>query len=488
MRERLAGMPMIVPMDNELWRLLLLRNQASEILLRSGPSGFFLPEISIPSGQRVAVHLNSEIARLWNLEVISLFELAFPQGKSTPHHKYHVAELLEGEGLADSRFEWASLSALARKSFSGSNDFAALQHAFPNGGPPDATENEPFSKFGWFAELKDWLQDELRREGLCLTGRFRQLNAAPTFSLIRFETDRRAVWFKAVGEPNLREFPVTMVLAARFPQYTARILAARPKWNAWLTLEADGKDLFDCTDLDDWKRAALSLADLQIASIPETARILAAGARDMRLPVLLARSGSFFDLMNRLMRQQLKATPPPLNRDDLQRLQESFEEILRALSESKVAEALVHLDFNPGNILVSSDRCTFLDWAEAAIGPPFLTFAYLREHFRRVFPESLAAEAELETAYTACWQSQFEAADVRNVMKLTPIVAAFAYAITMTAGLEMERIEQPAIAATLRSLTRRMHREIACWRTRSGAAQRGSPGRSSRKGKVECFN
>jgi len=39
---------------------------------------------------------------------------------------------------------------------------------------------------------------------------FHQLNGCETFSLIRFETTQLPVWFKAVGKPNLHEFPITV--------------------------------------------------------------------------------------------------------------------------------------------------------------------------------------------------------------------------------------------------------------------------------------
>jgi hypothetical protein len=55
------------------------------------------------------------------------------------------------------------------------------------------TSRGPFGRLGWFPDLQRWVQDQIGTQGLHLNGRFRQLNACPTFSLIRFETDGPAV-------------------------------------------------------------------------------------------------------------------------------------------------------------------------------------------------------------------------------------------------------------------------------------------------------
>ena len=80
-----------------------------------------------------------------------------------------------------------------------------------------------FHALGWFSELRNWIESVVEPIGLHVNGRFRQLNASPSFSLIRFETDGPALWFKAVGEPNQREFTITCPLAQLFPDYLPRM-------------------------------------------------------------------------------------------------------------------------------------------------------------------------------------------------------------------------------------------------------------------------
>lgn len=128
----------------------------------------------------------------------------------------------------------------------------------------------PFVGPGWLAELLRWAQEKIAPLGLRLTGAFRQLNASPTFSLIRLETESGAVWFKAAGEPNSHELGVTVALAQLFPGHLPQILGVHRGWNGWLSAEAPGTSLDQIADFAAWERAARELAELQIGSIGKT--------------------------------------------------------------------------------------------------------------------------------------------------------------------------------------------------------------------------
>ena len=132
-----------------------------------------------------------------------------------------------------------------------------------------------FHALGWFSELRNWIESVVEPIGLQSMGGFRQLNASPSFSLIRFETSGPAVWFKAVGEPNQREFPITCTLSRLFPSHLPNVLATRPDWNAWLTRESEGRLLGDDQESGTWERVAAVLAELQINSCDRTPAIAA---------------------------------------------------------------------------------------------------------------------------------------------------------------------------------------------------------------------
>jgi hypothetical protein len=93
----------------------------------------------------------------------------------------------------------------------------------------------PFDKPGWFFAVKNFVQDSSQSIPRRLTGQFLQCNASPSFSLIRFETEGDAIWFKACRTQHRREFPLTVFLSS-LPTFATRVLATQPLWNAWVML------------------------------------------------------------------------------------------------------------------------------------------------------------------------------------------------------------------------------------------------------------
>jgi hypothetical protein len=307
--------------------------------------------------------------------------------------------------------------------------------------------------------LRRWTGEVIRPLGLELAGPFCQYNASPSFSLIRFETNGPAVWFKAVGEPTLREFPVTLKLAERFPRFIPEVLGTKPEWNGWLSREVDGQNLGETKDTTSWEQAATELARLQIESISESQAILQFGAHDLEAKCLLTAVDPFFDLVARLMEEQPKVPPAILSRDELSLLKLRIEDALTLLEDLRIPDTLGHLDLNPWNVIVSVDDCVFVDWAEAYVGHPFFSFEYLVEHFRRAIDTDVALESRLASCYSAPWQQLLSGEIVAEALALAPLAAVFACATGSGAWKNQERLEDPKVAGYFRSLARRMNRE-----------------------------
>jgi hypothetical protein len=292
-----------------------------------------------------------------------------------------------------------------------------------------------------------------------LTGKFQQLNASPSFSLIRFETNGPALWFKAVGEPNQREFAITLTLTRLFPLYVPCVLATRPEWNAWLTWDAEGELLSDIGETAPWRRVAADLADLQFDSIAKTTGILQSGARDLRIGALSKHLHGFVVVTQELMQRQTKSTPPVLDRERLQLLADRIAHALELLDRLQIPDALGHLDFNPGNVVVSSSRCAFLDWADAYVGNPFLTFEYLLEHFRRTHGTNSPQQSELVEVYGARWKEALSSEAIQEALAVAPLFAVFSYACGTGMLSDEKRLEDAEFAGYMRGLVRRMDRE-----------------------------
>jgi len=317
----------------------------------------------------------------------------------------------------------------------------------------------PFGGAGWLRQLIGWAEEQVAPLGIRLSGNFRQLNASPTFSLIRLETDGVALWFKATGTPNEHELGVAVLLARLFPRYVPRILAIHPAWNGWLSAEAPGSQLEEIANCSAWEQAAERLAELQISSIGKCSELLEGKCKDLRLARLGELIDPFLERMGEFMAAQEKPSPPPLAKSELASLREGTGDACALLASFHLPVTLGHVDCNPGNILVSSDHCVFLDWAEGCVSNPFLTFEYLRQHMERSSLEEPAVSARITAAYLRPWQTFFSPEQLRRAMAVAPLVAVFAYAVASDRWRSPDSLHNPSVAGFLRSLTRRMYRE-----------------------------
>jgi hypothetical protein len=323
----------------------------------------------------------------------------------------------------------------------------------------EETLRRPFGRIGWFRDLQQWVQEEIGTLGLHLNGRYRQLNACPTFSLIRFETDGPAVWFKAVGAPNEREYSLTLALARSFSRFLPQVIATLPECNGWLAREAEGSLLSECSAPASWETAAADLAQLQICSLGKSLNLLETGARDLRTRALVDLVEPFLQAMSEVMERQKKLPPPRLSREQLRILSVRVHDALSSLDETGIPTTLGHMDLNPGNIVCSHGGSVFLDWAEAFVGHPFLTFEYFLEYFRRNFGQGSSYETLLIARYASPWREVVSERDIHRALAVLPLVAAFACAAGNERWTTPQKLEEPRTAGYLRSLTRRMERE-----------------------------
>ena len=455
--------PVIEP-EHESYRVIVLSPDGKDILVVPDGNQFALPSVEIPRWQRVAENL-AEVAKAdWGEEVVCLFELDDLPGTHDAGIHYQAVEHWRTVGVPKIPTRWIPVEGLSKDSLISPDDYLAIQRSRLqcNGGGKTSSVG-PFAALGWFKEVRTWIEGVLEPLGFHLNGNFRQLNACPTFSLIRFETDGPALWFKAVGEPNQREFPITCVLSRLFPGYVPGMVAARSDLNAWLMREAAGPLLSDVQEEALWEKAAAALAQLQIDSVDHGAEILTTGARDVGVTALSNMVEPFVETMTRLMEQQTKTPPERLDRTQLHVLGDRIQAALEALEVLGIPETLGHLDLNPGNIVASPVRCVFLDWAEAYVGNPFLTFQYLLEHFRRDHRKDSSQEPQVMESYAAPWHRILSHEAIDACLDMAPLLAVFSYLCGTGMLSDGERLKQAEFVGYLRGLARRMDREARTW-------------------------
>ena len=444
--------------ERETCHAIVFSPAGNEVLLKSTESGFVLPSVEVPRWERLAENLTAALRRDWGCDAVCLFTPRHSSQDGNPND-YHceVMECWRDQHIRGT--DWKPVRSLTADSFQDRSEFRTLEQCLHELDGCEHDPSSPFAQRGWLARLRGWTTHVIRPLGLELGASFRQYNASPSFSLLRLETDGPAVWFKAVGEPNLREFPITLTLAELFPKFIPEILGTKPGWNAWLSREIEGTNLGEAKDIALWKNAAIDLARLQIESISRTDSILNSGAHDLRADKLLTSVDPFFELVARFMEEQPKVPPATLDHQELSLLKLRIEDSLALLEDLGIANALGHLDLNPWNIIVSPQGCVFLDWAEAYVGPPFFSFEYLLQHFRREFGVDAVFESELLNAYKAPWRELLFEDLTSAALALAPLAAVFAYAVGTSAWKHEEKLRDPKTRAYFRGLARRMNRE-----------------------------
>jgi hypothetical protein len=447
--------------DREQYRLIITRRSATEVLLSTHLSGCSLPRLGVHANRRPAEQLVAGIKMNYGLRICCLLILdSLTERSGKCPARSVVVEAVRQENKTPAGTRWLSLDAAKSHPTLAAEDQAAIRSSLEEIDRYIAKpEMGPFAIPAWIEELLGWVQEQVGPFGLQVTGDFEQFNASPTFSLVRIATTGAAVWFKATGEPNRHELPMTIALHHFFPAYVPRILAVHPRWNGWLSEDVLGPMLDGSNDVCTWAEAAYALAELQITSIAKTDELLKSGCQDLRLEPLVEQIDPFLARMHQLMAMQTNQPPQIVSPSELRFLGDSLRAAFCELEQHRIPSTLGHLDFNPGNILASPMRCCFLDWAEGCVTHPFLTFEYLREHARRTFAHDPTGTQKIVRAYIRPWQSFFPPETITNAMVLTPLVAVFVFAVSGKKWCSPDTFQNPKLAGYFRSLTRRAYRE-----------------------------
>jgi hypothetical protein len=453
----------------ETCRIILLRGKNPEVLLGSEGQQHILPGVEIPRWQRIAESLTAAIRKSCGMDTVSLSTLDPPPAQSGSRQmRYEIMETTCCDDEVPHGNEWVAINSLDQSEFCDPADFQAVRQAVAQCVTcAQGAACRPFGGAGWFLDLRHWVEEH----GLRLNGKFSQLNASPTFSLIRFETDRRAVWFKAVGSPNQREFGVTLSLAHLFPRFVPEIIATQPACNGWLAYEAEGPLLDETSGLTSWQGVAADLAELQIQSLGKTSELLEAGAHDLRTRALSELVEPFVVAMSELTESRLENSHAALTSEELPDLAAQLQNALAILEATNMPAALGHLDLNPGNIVCTSAGGVFLDWAEVFVGHPFLTFQYLLEHLRRLNPRNLSLVASLSSAYAGYWQQLLSPDEVAAALAVSPLLALFAYTVSDDSWRKFPDPDHLANSEPLIGLLHRMKKEGNALLTRTHSCE-----------------
>lgn len=432
----------------------IMRNGDSEILVCGSQNEYALPTIDLPAKKRPAPILLSELRIGRGLNAICRFSLPVSQSEWC-----FVLDLMDPDQplpagqfwLAARDIRWDRLEATTRDLLW---SVLAKTNAYASGKLAGH-----FVSSGWLRTVQEWTAAAVAPAGLRLTGRVDQYNIGPDFALLRFATTGRAVWFKAVGHPNCREFTITRQLTNLRLPHVPELIAVDEALHAWLMYEAPGTFAESCYSREQWKWIARSLAELQRASLPHLAALAGADASDLTILRLENGIEAYLDQVSCLMELQQAEVPRRLTSDDLRLIEARLKAACRRMKHLAIPDSIGHSDFNPGNIMVHRGEAVFLDWAQGHVGPPCLTFEYLLLLVARNCPADPALLGDVREEYLSICLPALPKRDVAECFSLSPLLAVYAYALVCHEAYGDLKGAGVEGRGFLRSLARRISRE-----------------------------
>lgn len=282
-------------------RLVLIEVQSMRILTTSCAAAPLLPRESIPAYTRVAEALTEAIEERYGLSTIQLAIL--PGSEAQSYCAVH--EIIGSTEAVTGSLCFTTLDQIASSEFAG--DEREFVFKIMAG---EVSGLGRFARLGWINEL---LAKTERYQDRSSSPVFRHLNQGIDFCLLSIADDcGRRLWFKAAGEPNVREYALTAELARRFPAYLPKILATIPEWNGWVMEDVKGVPLNDSDSIHECEQALTALAFMQEEMANDVGSLSALGAKDWTCARTASLLNPLFREAWRAMQAQTSAKSKPL--------------------------------------------------------------------------------------------------------------------------------------------------------------------------------
>ena len=410
-----------------------------------------LLRVSIQRWTRAAEQIQAVVEQRWGFKIIVL---DFLESKSS-RDRLAIAELRSHDRGPSPHWShsWVRLNDMAEDEIFDSE--RSIVDRLLNDG---ATGRGPFSRFGWVEEAQDWISTEDTIRTSRFTGDLKQLNAAANYALVKFTRESAPpIWFKAVRDPTAPEYRITSTLAKLLPEYLPPLVASREEWSAWW-MEDAGDPLDDARSAELLSHAALRLAELQKASIPHIHALLKSGCGDQSTAVLRARIPQMMDFIEDAMARKQSSPSPKLSRGRLREVWRLLEEACFNLEALGIPDTLAHGDINLGNIL-TGHRCVFIDWAQASIGNPFVTFEQLRVQIAED-QNTVQWTPYMTEKYTKSWGQILSASQINCALALVPLISVALELCSRWDWLTSDRRHDPQFQSYVRVLARQMDRAV----------------------------
>lgn len=263
-------------------------------------------------------------------------------------------------------------------------------------------QRRPWARTGWFDTTVDWINAQLDRFSLAITGPIAQVRAWGISCVLRADTTARPVYFRAVPAKSAHEPLLLQVLAERYPAHFPGVLAIDAARHWVLMREVKGRPLLQVSDIKHWEEAIRGLAQIQIDFAKQTDSLLSWKCPDRRLDKLAAQIDPLFADKAALQRGQLGG----LSEDEiglLRALAPELKAMCTQLASYNIPHTLEHGDFHPSNIQVTDESHVYFDWGESSVAHPFFSLGSLEYYLEYVLPDMRDMRTRLRDVYLEPW-------------------------------------------------------------------------------------
>jgi hypothetical protein len=286
----------------------------------------------------------------------------------------------------------------------------------------------------WRAEAHAWIEDQLGRQGIRITGLIEQPRIRPWSTALVVPTNAGIAWFKACGPGNAYEAALVDALDRwRAPRVVAPLAVDADR--GWLLSPDGGPHLRDLLDgrpgIEHWERILPEWAEMQRGLASQADELIELGVPDLRPATLPARLSALIEDPDTELSEPDQAR--------LRALVPTYTEWCAELTASGIAPSLQHDDLHDGNVFVGPVGDRIFDWGDASVAHPFGT---LLVTFRSISSRGLGGPDEearilcrLRDAYLEPWTADRAPADLAATVTTAIRVAIVGRALSWQRGL-----------------------------------------------------
>jgi hypothetical protein len=371
-------------------------------LVIPGENGWTLP--SCHSEERLSSldEFNQALREAFGLDVIVLRDACPPESTLDGDERLFLWMESRSPVMLPPGARWVEETEIPALPGLDSRQASALEAWFADFRSPPEPYRSPWAHRKWIDEATAWIRENLIRSGYGEQYRVSQLRSWSITQILRVETMKGTVYFKASHPMFPQESGLTRYLDEQYPAAVPTVIAADEARNWFLMESFAGPMLRETTDPGPWEASLRLFARMQIECIDRRDDLSALGCPTRPLEPLAAGLRAVLEdepALNlgydfHIAQEEIEA---------LLDLQPRIEEALEELVSFNLPTTLLHGDLHPDNIVITESGPLFYDWSDGAVAHPFFELLTAPGTLREIDSRPEAA-ARYRRIYLEAWR------------------------------------------------------------------------------------